>query len=197
MLYYFGRLILLLPILLLLRPKIDGWENLKTPGKAILVSNHWSLLDPVIIAVCSPRVIHFMAKKELFQSGLARLFFKAIFAFPVDRSRVDVASMKQAKALLDKGRMFGIFPEGKRSVTGELDVPEKGAAFLALRCNAPIIPLYSDPNTFKRFRVRMVVGEPMDAAAIAEKRKGRAVDVVTDAIFDRLRALRVQLEAER
>ena len=106
-----------------------------------------------------------------------------------------MASLKQAMAVLQKGKVFGIFPEGRRSVTGELDELERGAAFLALRCNVPILPVYSDPRTYRKLRVNMIVGEPMDAAAIAAAHKGRSVDVVTQAIADKLQQLRLQLEA--
>ena len=97
--------------------------------------------------------------------------------------------------VLDKGKVFGIFPEGRRSVTGELDELERGAAFLALRCKVPIIPVYSDPRTYRKLRINMIVGEPMDAAAIAAAHKGKSVDVVTQAIADKLQQLRLQLEA--
>ena len=106
-----------------------------------------------------------------------------------------MTSLKQAMQVLDKGKVFGIFPEGRRSVTGELDELERGAAFLALRCKVPIIPVYSDPRTYRKLRINMIVGEPMDAAAIAAAHKGKSVDVVTQAIADKLQQLRLQLEA--
>ena len=106
-----------------------------------------------------------------------------------------MASLKQAMSVLDKGWVFGIFPEGRRSVTGELDMLEKGAAFLALKTGAPIIPIYSDPRTYRKFRINMVVGSPMDAKAIAAEHRGKAADVVTQAIADKIRQLQLQMEA--
>ena len=90
--------------------------------------------------------------------------------------------------------IFGIFPEGRRSLTGELDSFEKGAAFLALRCNAPIIPVYADPNWKKRGKVRMIVGETIYPNEIAKTYAGRSVDSVTDAIRDALQQLKNELE---
>ncbi|HIU95070.1 MAG TPA: 1-acyl-sn-glycerol-3-phosphate acyltransferase [Candidatus Aphodomorpha intestinavium] len=196
MLYLLAKVLLSPFFLLLMRPRVRGLRHLWRRGGAIVVSNHWALSDPILIALISPRVVHFMAKQELFQNPAARfVLMRGLYAFPVNRKHADMASLKQAMAVLQKGKVFGIFPEGRRSVTGELDELERGAAFLALRCNVPILPVYSDPRTYRKLRVNMIVGEPMDAAAIAAAHKGRSVDVVTQAIADKLQQLRLQLEA--
>lgn len=196
MLYLLAKVLLSPFFLLLMRPRVRGLRHLWRRGGAIVVSNHWALSDPILIALISPRVVHFMAKQELFQNPAARfMLMRGLYAFPVNRKHADMASLKQAMAVLQKGKVFGIFPEGRRSVTGELDELERGAAFLALRCNVPILPVYSDPRTYRKLRVNMIVGEPMDAAAIAAAHKGRSVDVVTQAIADKLQQLRLQLEA--
>lgn len=196
MLYLLAKVLLSPFFLLLMRPRVRGLRHLWRRGGAIVVSNHWALSDPILIALISPRVVHFMAKQELFQNPAARfVLMRGLYAFPVNRKHADMASLKQAMAVLQKGKVFGIFPEGRRSVTGELDELERGVAFLALRCNVPILPVYSDPRTYRKLRVNMIVGEPMDAAAIAAAHKGRSVDVVTQAIADKLQQLRLQLEA--
>ena len=196
MIYIIGKILLSPILLLLLRPRVRGKRHLWHRGSAILVSNHWALTDPILIALVSPRIIHYLAKKELFENPIARfLLMKGLYAFPVNRKQADMTSLKQAMQVLEKGKVFGIFPEGRRSVTGELDELERGAAFLALRCKVPIIPVYSDPRTYRKLRINMIVGEPMDAAAIAAAHKGKSVDVVTQAIADKLQQLRLQLEA--
>ena len=196
MIYIIGKILLSPILLLLLRPRVRGKRHLWHRGSAILVSNHWALTDPILIALVSPRIIHYMAKKELFENPIARfLLMKGLYAFPVNRKQADMTSLKQAMQVLEKGKVFGIFPEGRRSVTGELDELERGAAFLALRCKVPIIPVYSDPRTYRKLRINMIVGEPMDAAAIAAAHKGKSVDVVMQAIADKLQQLRLQLEA--
>lgn len=194
MIYLLAKVLIAPVIFLLLRPKIRGWRNLNVLGRAIYVSNHWSLPDPIWLAVIAPRPIHFMAKKELFSSKAKRFLMKCMFAFPVNREEVDMSSLKQTMQLLKKGKIFGIFPEGKRSVTGELDTMKKGAAFLALHTGAPIIPIYSDPNWPKKLRYRVIVGDPIDAKAVAAQFKGKAVDVVTEAITDSMCSLAAQME---
>ncbi len=182
---------------LIYRPKIKNLGNLFFRGRGILISNHFSLGDPIRLAMVAPRPVHFMAKQELFGSPLKRFFLKQLLAFPVYRKHADMASLKQAMTVLDRGRLFGIFPEGRRSITGELDTFEKGAAFLALRCNARIVPIFADPDWKKHgHKVRMIVGEPMDPNEIAKEHAGRAVDAVTEAIRDRMQLLKNEMELE-
>ena len=176
------------------RPKIKNFRRLFFSGRGIFISNHFSLGDPIRLAFIAPRPIHFMAKQELFDSKIKRFFLTQLLAFPVYRKQADMLSLKQAMTVLEKKHIFGIFPEGRRSITGELDSFEKGAAFLALRCNTPIIPVYVDPYFKKRRKLRMIVGEPIDAKQVSETYAGRGVDAVTEAIRDRMQMLKNEME---
>ncbi|MCI6966007.1 1-acyl-sn-glycerol-3-phosphate acyltransferase [bacterium] len=182
-------------ILLVTRPIVYGRQNLRVKGKAIFIANHRSMWDPLILALVSPRNIHFMAKKELFESKVGNFFFRSLFAFPVNRRNVDLQSLKNALKVLDKGEVFGIFPEGKRAVTDSLDEFEKGAAFLAIRSGAPVIPIYIHPDTSRQIRPVMLVGKPIDVSSIvATANKSSLIDVVTDELSDSIDALRSELE---
>ncbi len=194
MLYIIVKILLTPFFWLLYRPKVLNLGRLFFRGKAILISNHFSLGDPIRLAFVAPRPIHFMAKQELFDSKLKRFFLTQLLAFPVYRKQADMLSLKQAMAVLDKNHIFGIFPEGRRSLTGELDSFEKGAAFLAIRCNAPIIPIYADPYWKKRGQIRMIVGETIHPDEVAKTFAGKSVDAVTDAIRDALQLLKNELE---
>ena len=196
MIYIFFKYLLTPFFWLIYRPKVRNLGNLFFTGRGILISNHFSLGDPIRLALVAPRPVHFMAKQELFNTPLKRFFLKGLLAFPVYRKHADMVSLKQAMTVLERGRIFGIFPEGRRSMTGELDTFEKGAAFLALRCNAPIIPVYADPDWKKHKKIRMIVGEAIDVNQIAEARAGRGVDAVTEAIRDRMQALKNEMELE-
>lgn len=197
MIYIFFKYLLTPFFWLIYRPKIRNLGKLFFIGRGILISNHFSLGDPIRLGLVAPRPVHFMAKQELFSSHLKRFFLKQLLAFPVYRKHADMASLKQAMTVLDRGRLFGIFPEGRRSITGELDTFEKGAAFLALRCNARIVPIFADPDWKKHnHRVRMIVGEPIDPNEIAQSHAGRAVDAVTEAIRDRMQLLKNEMELE-
>lgn len=182
-------------ILLVTRPIVYGRQNLRVKGKAIFIANHRSMWDSLILALVSPRNIHFMAKKELFESKLGNFFFRSLYAFPVNRRNVDLQSLKNALKVLDKGDVFGIFPEGKRAVTDSLDEFEKGAAFLAIRSGAPVIPIYIHPDTSRQVRPVMLVGKPIDVSSIvATANKSSLIEVVTDELADSIDALRIELE---
>ena len=194
MLYRFLKAIFIVPVWLLFRPRIVGYRHLFFKGKGIIICNHHSLCDPIWLGFVAPRTIHFMAKQELFAKRTSRGFLKALLAFPVNRHHADMGSLKRAVTILKKGCVFGIFPEGKRSITGELDTFEKGAAFLALRCNAPIIPVYSDPKMYRRIRIRMIAGEPINPKAAAETLPGKSVDALAMYIRDRMQELKNRME---
>ena len=182
-------------ILLVTRPIVYGRQNLRVKGKAIFIANHRSMWDPLILALISPRNIHFMAKKELFESKIGNFFFRSLYAFPVNRRNVDLQSLKNALKVLDKGEVFGIFPEGKRAVTDSLDEFEKGAAFQAIRSGAPVIPIYIHPDTSRQLRPVMLVGKPIVVSSIvAAVNKSSLIEVVTDELSDSIDALRAELE---
>lgn len=194
MIYYLVKFLLTPFFWLLFWPNVKNFNRLFFRGAGIIISNHFSLSDPIRLAFVVPRPMHFMAKQELFDSKIKRFFLTQLLAFPVYRKQADMLSLKQAMIVLEKKHIFGIFPEGRRSITGELDSFEKGAAFLALRCNAPIIPVYVDPYYKKRRKLRMIVGEPIDAKQVSETYAGRGVDAVTEAIRDRMQMLKNEME---
>ncbi|MDD3401359.1 MAG: lysophospholipid acyltransferase family protein [Eubacteriales bacterium] len=195
MLYYFGKFFIAPFIFIFFRPRIKGYKNMFRRGKVIYVCNHFSLADPLYIGIVAPRIIRFMAKASLFASKLGNLLFKSMMVFPVHGKTADLKSVRRAIDTLNKGQAFGIFPEGHRSPTGDMDHLEKGAAFIALRAKAPIVPMYIDPNTNKRVRLRMAVGEVIYPEEVATKnRSSKAVDAVTNAIHDAFITLRAQTE---
>lgn len=196
MLYYLLRTILWPVLMLIFRPVVYGKENMRIKGKAIFVSNHRSLLDPIMIALVSPRIVHFMAKMELFKHPITNLILRAFFAFPVNRKTADRASLKNAMKVLEEGKVFGIFAEGKRSVTEDLDEFEKGAAFLAIRAGAPVVPIYISAEGYRKFQPKLMVGKPINVTDIvASTSKSALVDVVTDEIADSINALKTEMEA--
>lgn len=195
MLYVIVKYILLPFIYLFFRPVIVGRQYLFLRGKAIFVCNHISMWDPVFLAVLCPRNIHFMAKSELFKRWYGKLLFKSLLAFPVNRNQADMQSMKNAMKVLNAGKAFGIFPEGKRTITNDLDDLEKGAAFLAVRSGAPIIPLYIRRDSYSQQSFKLAVGLPILVGdLIARTPKSQLIDVVTNEISDAIRALQSMLE---
>lgn len=149
---------------LLFFPKIIGKKYTKIKGKAVIIANHLSMWDPIFIAVAFSRQIYWMGKIELFKNIFARFFFRVVKAFPVRRGEGDLPAIRHAFKLLRDGKLFGIFPEGKRIKNGELGRFEPGTSMIALKNDAPIIPLYIK-GKYKFFRrMKLIVGEPVRLA---------------------------------
>ena len=196
MLYALLVIILKLPIHLLMRPKIYGNKGaLRMKGGVIFIANHRTLFDPVMLAVCTPRMIHFMAKKELFETKIGNFFFKQLLVFPVSRKSADIKSLRQALKLLEEGKAFGIFPEGTRSITEGMDEFEKGTAFIAIKSGAPIVPVYISPKSYSGFRLKIMVGDPILADEIAEYcDKKQLMNVLSNVMQNTMEGLRCQLD---
>lgn len=121
--------------------RVEGQEHVPESGRVVVAGNHRTALDPFVIAhALGGRRIHFMAKKELFEGRMKRIG-KLILAggsFPVDRDRNDLQAIRTSLRVLQGEGVLGIFPEGTRG-GGEL---QGGAALLALKGKAPILPVY-------------------------------------------------------
>jgi len=196
MLYYLFWPVITVFYWLIFRPKVSGRKALRLRGRVVYVCNHFSLGDPISLACLAPRPIHYMAKSDLLGSWYAKIFFKALLAFPVARNTADRTSIKTALNGLARGCAVGIFPQGTRQKDGRLTEPEKGAAFIALRADAPIVPVYIDPKTWRRLRCRAAVGEaiyPADAKA----REGKPIDVLTEMVWGEMAELKKQVEGMR
>lgn len=143
MLYGFGRFIFAIYLKLFFRFRVYGRENLPVRRPFIICANHIKWLDPVAVAVAVPPSIqvHFMAKKELFSNILFTYILHKVGAFPVNRQDVDYGAFRRAFQLLRDGRVLGIFPEGTRSRDGRLQKAYGGAALIAVRSGAPVLPV--------------------------------------------------------
>ncbi len=194
MLYYFIKYVLGPFVLLYYRPKVYGRKNLSFKGPGIVVCNHLSAMDPFLLAFIAKRTIRYMAKSELFQSPLGKFFFKSILAFPINRHMADLSSLKKAVGVLERGGVFGIFPEGTRSATRELGTLENGAAFLALRTGVPVIPAYFHPESYVKTRPRIIIGTPIEFHLDEAHGRSAQMAMATAQIGDAFMALRAKLE---
>ena len=197
MLYWIGKIFIAPFLWLIFRPVIINRRGLRSSGAVIYLCNHFSLADAVAIAAISPRVIRFMALESLFVKPIANAFFKSLYMVPAGEGGGSrLGPVKKAISLLNDGYAFGIFPEGHRSpVYTEMDTFEKGAAFISLRANVPIIPVYMDPLSWKRMRLRVSIGDRIDPEKVKLSCHGqKPVDALTDRITDELNSLRIQVE---
>ncbi|WP_329587772.1 1-acyl-sn-glycerol-3-phosphate acyltransferase [Kitasatospora sp. NBC_01250] len=132
------------------RPWMEGAENIPDEGPAIIASNHLSFSDSFFLPALMKRRVTFIAKAEYFNTPglkgkLTAAFFKGVGQLPVDRSGVrgaGEAAIRSAIAVIDRGELFGVYPEGTRSPDGKLYRGKVGGlARVALQTGAPVIPV--------------------------------------------------------
>ncbi len=191
MLYQILRLIGKPVIYLLFWPKIIGKKNTRHKGRAVVIANHFSFWDPLLIAVIFKRQVYWMGKIELFKSRIARMFFNAVKAFPVRRGEGDLAAIRHAFRILKAEKLFGIFPEGTRIKSGEIGRFEPGTAMIALKNNAPVIPVYIK-GQYKLFRrMKVIIGEPiMLSDYVGSKTDQATVEAATRFLENKLKDMR-------
>jgi len=141
MFYYIAKTIVWLLLKIFWRMEVIGTENVPERGGMIIASNHVSYLDPVVLGAATKRKIHFIAKKEVFNNIFSSIFLKSLNAFPVDRKKIDMPAFKKTISILKKGGILGIFPEGTRSINGELQELKLGVVKIAMKAGVPIVPV--------------------------------------------------------
>lgn len=121
--------------------RVDGREHEPATGPVIVVSNHLSDLDPLVVGAALRRRVTFMAKHELFKVPGVGWWVSACGAFPVRRGAPDRQALRTALGILEKGGVLVMFPEGTRGRDRTLREPEPGAALLARRTGATLLPV--------------------------------------------------------
>lgn len=142
-------------------PTYIGRDNIPKDGSVILAGNHTNILDAAIMISGSKRVVHMMAKKEIFRFPISRLFFRSMACISVDRSIHDESAKKEAIDILNNNEVLGIFPEGTINKSDKIILPFKyGAVSFALKTNSYIVP-FAITGKYKLFRksIKIEYGE--------------------------------------
>ncbi|MGH1503689.1 MAG: lysophospholipid acyltransferase family protein [Acidimicrobiales bacterium] len=194
------------PVKAVLRPIFDrlwhfdvsGLENVPSDGPAVLCPNHIAAIDSFFLPAVLSRGITYVGKAEYLDDWKTRRLFPALGMIPIDRRGGDHAAsaLDAARAVLEAGQLFGIYPEGTRSRSGKLHKGHTGAARLAIETGAPIIPVglvgtaevqppgQSKPNFFRDVTIR--IGEPVDVTRYAARIGDRAVyrQLIDEVMFE-------------
>ena len=163
--------VLVLPVYWILKPYRFYGNRKVQDGACVYICNHYGLLDPAYPASTTWEGIHFIAKKEVESMPLIGFLFRKVKGISVNRDGNDVRALLDCFKCLKNGEKICIFPEGTRNKTGvELQPFRHGAAAIAIKSKAPIIPmmLYSKPRFFRMTHVLM--GEPIELSEYYDKK---------------------------
>jgi 1-acyl-sn-glycerol-3-phosphate acyltransferase len=178
-------------------------ERLPLSGPAIIAPNHFSAMDHFFCGIYMRRRVQFMAKSQLFRRPLLQGILRIGGAFPVRRGKHDEESIATAKAILARGGMIVIYPEGGRSRTAKIgDHARRGIGRLALETGAPVVPVAihgsQGARNWKRLRVARVTvgyGEPRRWQRVEQSDREQQ-QYVADQVLDAVRELYAQIERE-
>ena len=119
-------------------------DHVPASGGALVLSNHQSHLDPVLVGLASDRRLNYLARDTLFGFAPFRWLIKSLDAIPLDREGIGLGGLKETLKRLKRGEMVLIFPEGTRTRDGEVGRFKPGFCALARRANVPLLPVGID-----------------------------------------------------
>lgn len=191
------------------RPWVEGAENLPKSGPVVIVGNHLSVIDSFFMPLMIDRRVYFLAKSDYFtgkgvKGWLVKNFMLAIGQLPIDRSggKASEASLNTGLAVLGRGEVLAIYPEGTRSPDGRLYRGRTGVARLVIESGALVVPavmidtdkaLPIGAKIPKIRRIGTVIGKPLDFSRFENMSADRFVlRAVTDEIMVEIQKLSEQ-----
>ena len=184
------------------RLESHGNHNIPQRGGALLLSNHASHLDPIIIGGAANRELHYMTRHDTFDIPLLGKLAAVHNAFPIKRGVADRAALRHTISLLKSGKVVLIFPEGTRSPDGALQKAHQGVSFIAYHAGVPAIPTFLGgtqrllPRGAKWIhpaKLTVTFGGPMDFSAVRQLTdKREAYTVMGEQIMQAIGSLRNQ-----
>ena len=185
------------------RHRVYGLEHLPKEG-AVIAPNHVSLLDPPAVSISIPEEVHFLGKASLFKVFFLGWLIRKLNTHPVSRNASDISSIKTIIRLVKEGKKVLIFPEGSRSLTGELGDLQKGVALIAYLSRCPIVPTYVEGAykiwpIKKRFpklfgKISCIFGSPIMYEDFAHLNKKEAIEAITATLRESLQNLKKWVE---
>ncbi len=143
------------------RVEVEGRENIPKDKSIIVASNHLSYFDPVIVSLAMKKPVAYMSKVELFHVPVLSQIIQTLGAFAVNRDKLEIATIRSAKAILTTDWFLGIFPEGTRIKSGKIGKIQKGFGYLAKSTNSDILPMGIVGSNTCCGKLRIKIGKPI------------------------------------
>ena len=180
------------------RPRVY-YENAacsrRIKGPAIIISNHTSVFDyAVYLFVFFSRTLRFQMAEVLYRKKLLGWFLRRMGGIYVDRDGFDFGFVTKSEDILRGGGVVGIFPESRIPKPGEERPLEfkTSAAYIALRSDAPVIPVVTNGSYFSKKRARVMIGEPINVRDLSDPGLGEKEDLKN--VSAKLRERIIELE---
>jgi 1-acyl-sn-glycerol-3-phosphate acyltransferase len=171
------------------RTQVIGTLDVPEHQGAVIVCNHQSGIDPLLIQLCGYRVVHWLVAREYFYMFGISFLFRELKSIPVNRGGIDTAATKMAIRYAQEGGLVGLFPEGRVNTTDALLLPGRsGAALIALRARVPVVPCYVQGapydgtalgSFFMRANARVKIGKPIDLSPYYDRDDKRVLEDLT------------------
>jgi 1-acyl-sn-glycerol-3-phosphate acyltransferase len=152
------------------RIELVGLENIPQKGPALFVANHLGDADMILGFAYSPPIVEPLAKIELYEIPVLGRLLDAYGVIWIHRGQPDRRALRAVMDAMQRERIVAIAPEGRESLTGSLEEGTGGAAYLALKTNAPLIPVtftgtenqrvFHNIKRFRRTKMTLTIGEP-------------------------------------
>lgn len=196
------RLFLLAMVRILFRIRVIGAERIPATGGALLVSNHVSYADALLIGSCTHRFVRFLMWKPYFEFKFAKPFFKVLQAIPINPKspKEMLRALHQASDEMNSGELVAIFPEGELTRTGHVQAFQRGIERITERSpESPVIPIYLDglwkhplsPSGDRALRswlralgqvVVVTIGHPIQGPISAAELRQRVLELGSEAV---------------
>ena len=207
--YYIGRAFYRLAFRTYFHWRVIDAANVPAEGPLILASSHASFLDPPLVGCGVDRMCHFLARATLFKNPIASRMLHAVCAVPVDRDGGSAAGLKTILTKLKEGCAIVLFPEGTRTLDGQLQKARSGIGMMALKSGAPVVPVrilgtfeaFGKHRTFPHpHRVTVRYGQPLrfekERAEVETSTRERLREIYQE-VADRIMAEIAALGPER
>lgn len=191
--------------------RVIGRRNMPEQGPVLVLANHQSMFDPVLVGLASRRYLSYLARATLFKNRYFKAIIESLDAVPIDNKGLGKEGLQSTLKVLDRGKAVLVFPEGERTHDGEMEPFKPGISLLIKRVKAPIVPVGIDGafGSWSRFRkvprfsplflkpndatIALSIGKPIDSAQFVDMNREEMLAQLFDAVrveFEKARRLR-------
>ena len=176
-------------------------ERMVESGPLLIAVNHSSFFDPPLAGICSRRGVFYLARKTLLKWPFFGPLFPAMNVIPVERDGNDMSALREVIKKVKEGNAVLLFPEGTRSLDGDLQPARAGIGLVIAKTGAPVLPMRifgayeAFPKNARRFQlsqISVVIGEPIHFTAEEISNSSRETyQLLSNRVMDAIGALKL------